>query len=83
MSLQEVISPKVINYQISSCVLLQFPFPQNNLILFIPEQDGMYLLLHVTLLVVEAFQLTWQTDLFTPSTTISVRHFQRKKNTVQ
>lgn len=31
----------------------------------------MYLLLHVTLLVVEAFQLTWQTDLFTPSTTIS------------
>lgn len=35
------------------------------------------------LLVVEAFQLTWQTDLFTPSTTISVRHFQRKKNTVQ
>lgn len=39
----------------------------------------MYLLLHVTLLVVEAFQLTGQTDLFTPSTTISVRHFQRKK----
>lgn len=43
----------------------------------------MYLLLHVTLLVVEAFQLTWQTDLFMHSTTISVRHFQRKKNTVQ